>query len=137
MLDTRSTYQRIRDWICALFYSKRKKTKVEVTRVLSSYERENRLRLRKNHYPAEHSPILTPPTSPSSSQSIGPKCDSKPETERTFRKIRVYPAPLVRVAGRNSSIRCRSYLSDIARSTRDCPVCHEPLVWTGTESLQD
>ena len=140
ILDTRTTYQRIRDWLCSLFYSKHKKQEIQVARVLSSYERENRLRLRKNHYP-DHSPILTPPTPPSSPTSnfppIVPTHDSREESVKTCRKRRAYRSPPETVAGKNNLIRCHFCSGDIARSNRNFPVCHEPLPWPGMEMMRD
>ena len=70
LLDTRTIYQRVRDWVCSLFRSKQKANEVEVTRFLSSFERENRLRL-------------------SNSRPTVPIRGLREETGKTYRKTRV------------------------------------------------
>ena len=107
LLDTRTVYQRVRDWIFSLFRSKHKTTELEVTRFLSSYERKNRALL-SNSLPIEKARGLPE------------------ESERTSRKIRVYPAPPDSVAGRNSYLRCR-YDSDDKKHSNPCsPVRPSP-----------
>ena len=89
MLDNRTAYQRIKDWIIALF-SKRKVPKVEFTRLMSSQERENRKVF-------------------SNSQSTGTIREMLKESERIFRRKRVRPAPPVKAADQNS---CSRYHCD-------------------------
>ena len=82
MLDNRTAYQRIKDWIIALF-SKRKVPKVEFTRLMSSQERENR-KVFSNFRPT------------------GTTRGLLEETERIYRRKRVRPSLPEKAADRNS-----------------------------------
>ena len=87
MLDNRTAYQRIRDWICALF-SKRTAPKVEFTRLMSSQERENRKVFNR-----------IPPTETNR--------ERLEESERIYRRTRVRPALPEKAVDRNSCSRYR------------------------------
>ena len=100
LLDTRTTYQRVRDWILSLFRSKHTKNELEVTRFLTSYERDNRARLKTF----------------STIRPIDLIRDSRGGSSKTSHKKHVCHVPLEKVAGRNSYSRCRCDLNDSVHS---------------------
>ena len=83
LLDTRSTYQRIKDWVCGLFKNTHQQEK---KRLLSSTEIHNR----RNIFTFNK----LQPKQPNHVQTV--------DSSRTFRKIRVFQSPTARVAGKNN-----------------------------------
>ena len=110
LLDTRSTYQRIRDWILSLFRSKHTTQEREVTRFLTSYERDNRARLKTF----------------STIRPIESKNGSRGGSSKTSHKIRVCHVPLEKVAGRNSYSPNHCDLNDSVHSISRSLEYHAP-----------
>jgi len=113
LLDTRTTYERVRDWICGLFQSKHKTQELEVTRFLSSHELANRYRLRKRKL--------------SKIRPTEPTRENSEETVRSVRKTRVYLSHPAKVVVKNSSTQCHSGLDGTAHSNRYCLECLSQL----------
>lgn len=119
LLDTRTSYQKMRDWICSLFRSKPKE--IEIQRIWSSPERRNRSILH----------ILN------TTRPIGQDRDLLEDSLNISHKKHVCQSPSVKAVERKSLIQYPPCSKNTRRSSSHSPVRISLPVCSAGGSMRD